>query len=139
MTVHLLKLCVGIDSVDRLAEVQAGRLAETKVLFHRTRHTPRRARQVLDNGSIYWIIGGFVRVRQRIVGIERRHDPDGRPFCTLLLSPELVRTELQPRRPHQGWRYLDARAAPSDLPPRRFGDDGPPEEMAAELRALGLI
>ncbi len=138
MATHLLKQCVGISSVDHLAEVQGRRLAATGGLVHRTRHTPRRARQVLDGGSIYWIVRGFVRVRQRIVGIERREDEDGR-FCGLSLDSALVRTELQPRRPHQGWRYLAPEDAPRDLPPGRLGDRELPEEMVAELRALGLI
>ena len=139
MNVHLLKLCVGIDSVDQLAELQSARAARGEKLVHRTRHTPRRARLVLNGGSIYWVIKGFIRVRQRIVGIERSTDPDGRPFCALTFDNDLVRTELQPRRPHQGWRYLDPRYAPRDLEIAGLDGDAPPLDMAAELRALGLI
>lgn len=141
MTVHLLKLAVGAESVDSMARWQARRLSETGLLFHRTRNYPRRADEVLYGGSLYWIIKGLVRVRQRITRLERATDPEGRPCCLIHLDPDLVRTELQPRRPHQGWRYLEPEHAPPDL---RGGlaeddDEAPPPEMAAELRALGLL
>jgi len=141
MTVHLLKLAVGAESVDSMARWQAQRLSETGRLFHRTRNYPRRAEEVLYGGSMYWIVKGFVRVRQRITHLERASDSEGRPCCLIHLDPELVRTELQPRRPHQGWRYLDPEHAPRDA---RGGlaegdDDEPPPEMAAELRELGLL
>lgn len=139
MTVHLLKLCVGISTVEELAVSQARRLAGGGPLIHRTRHTPRRAGEVLDGGSIYWIIKGFVQVRQRIIGIERLTDNDGRPYCALHRDPELIRTIPQPRRPHQGWRYLDLEDAPRDAGAYVAGEDQPPPEMAAELRELGLI
>lgn len=138
MTVHLLKLCVGIDSVEHLAESQARRVAETGRLVHRTRHTPRRAGEILDGGSIYWVIRGFVQVRQRIDALERGADENG-PFCLIVRDPVLVRTEAQPRRPHQGWRYLSVADAPRDLRPHELEIEQPPPEMAAELRALGLI
>lgn len=138
MTVHLLKLCVGIDSVDHLAESQQRRIAEMGRLVHRTRHFPRRAACILDGGSIYWVIKGFIQVRQRIVGLERVAGDDG-SFCLIVRDPTLVRTVAQPRRPHQGWRYLQKSDAPRDLSPHELLTEPPPPEMAAELRALGLI
>lgn len=140
MTVHLLKLSVGSESVESMARWQAMRLAEHGRIFHRTRHAPRRAEEVLDGGSIYWVIKRFVQVRQRIIGFEKVDGDDGITRCLLLLDPELIRTVAQPRRPHQGWRYLDPEDAPPDIGP--IGDhpgNEPPPEMAAELRALGLI
>lgn len=139
MTVHLLKLCVGVDDVEHLARLQEQRIRETGRLCHRTRHTPRRAAEILDGGSLYWIIKGFVQVRQRIIGIHRMTDTEGRPFCLLERDPELIRTELQPRRPHQGWRYLDAEDAPGDLRKGAAVSYTLPPAMAAELRELGLI
>ena len=62
MTVHLLKLCVGIEDVEHLAEVQKQRLeikrkaGQPAELLHVTRSFPRRADQVLDGGSLYWVI-----------------------------------------------------------------------------------
>lgn len=139
MVVHLLKLCVGVEDVDHLVQLQKKRIRETKKLFHRTRHTPRRAEEILAGGSLYWVIRGFVQVRQRIIGIHRMSDEDGRPYCLLERDPELIRTVAQPRRPHQGWRYLDTADAPVDISSVVVGADAPPPEMAAELRALGLL
>lgn len=139
MTIHLLKLCVGVDDVDHLAHLQDLRIRQMGWLVHRTRHTPRRAQEVLDGGSIYWIIKGFVQVRQRIIGIHRMTDEDGRSHCLLEREPELIRTELQPRRPHQGWRYLEPADAPRDLPAGEYARSQLPPHMAAELKELGLL
>ena len=138
MALHLLKLAVGCASVESLARWQAGRLARTGALFHETRNFPRRADEIRAGGSIYWIIKGYVRVRQRIPELERRADEDRGRFCRLHLDPILVRTELQPRRPHQGWRYLEDADAPRDAPDGAIPEE-PPPEMAAELRNLGLL
>ena len=100
---------------------------------------PRRREALLADGSIYWVIQHFVIVRQRIIGIERAQDSDGTACCHLMLDPELIRTRPQPRRPHQGWRYLDPADAPADLGAVSADDDEPPPAMAAELRSLGLI
>jgi len=139
MTLHLLKLCVGIDDVDHLATVQQRRVIAGERLCHRTRQTPRRAAELLDGGALYWVIRGFVRVRQCILDIDQEFGDDGVRRCLLVLDPALVRTVPQPRRPHQGWRYLDPQDAPADLPVA--GEEGGelPPEMAAELRGLGLI
>ncbi|MDP6342720.1 MAG: DUF1489 domain-containing protein [Alphaproteobacteria bacterium] len=147
MTVHLLKLCVGTDSIDHLVEWQAARRAaraangEPAESVHRTRHRPRRGAEVLDGGSIYWIIKGFIRVRQRIIRLDEISDDEFGKRCGLVLDPKLVRTALQARRPHQGWRYLETKDAPMDLPDGEWAadDGGPPPEMAAALRELGLI
>lgn len=138
MSLHLLKLSVGSASVETLARWQSARLARTGALFHETRHFPRRADEIRDGGSIYWIIKGYVRVRQRITDLERRASEERGRFCRIHLDPVLVRTELQPRRPHQGWRYLAAIDAPPDARDGAVPEE-PPSEMAAELRHLGLL
>ena len=138
MALHLLKLSVGSASIETLARWQTSRLARIGALFHETRHYPRRADEILDGGSIYWIIKGYARVRQRIVQLERRASEDRGRFCRIHLDPVLVRTELQPRRPHQGWRYLQDIDAPPDAPGGAVPEE-PPSEMAAELRNLGLL
>jgi len=143
MTLHLIKLAVGVDDVDHLAELQARRLAQAgaenraPVLRHVTRHAPRRAEELLTGGSLYWVIRGWVRVRQKLVGL----DPvigDGVRRCALVLDPLLVRTVPRAHRPFQGWRYLPGSKAPPDT----TDGDGVadvPEHMAAELRELGLL
>lgn len=139
MSLHLIKLSVGSESVASLARWQAERLARTGRLFHKTRTMPRRGAELLDGGSIYWVIRGIVRARQRLVGLEREPDETGRSYTLLLHDPELVRTLPRRHRPFQGWRYLAPEDAPPDLSdlPRGIGEL--PPEMAAELCELGLL
>ena len=146
MTLHLIKMCVGADSIEHLAGWQAPRLVkarergEPEILYHFTRNMPRRAVELLDGGSLYWVIRGFVRVRQRLVEIERRTDGEGRPRCALGYEGKLVRTELRAHKPFQGWRYLTAEEAPPDVQLSGFVDEGDlPAAMAEELRILGLL
>lgn len=145
MTVHLLKMAVGIDSVAHLAEVQKQRLERaaapggTGDLRHFTRNAPRRAVEVTGGGSMFWIIKGYVRVRQRILGIERVAGREGRKRCALILDPDIVKTELAAHKPIQGWRYLDPVAAPRDMDISAPKATSIPADMAAELRALGLL
>lgn len=141
-TLHLLKLCVGVGDIAELADWQKKRRKQFKRRWnwHRTRNYPRRDRELLQGGSLYWVIAGSIRVRQRIIGVIRRPDEDGVPCCELRLDPKLVETTPRAHRPFQGWRYFDAKDAPPDLTrggkPR--GDRLPPA-LAEELRALGLL
>ena len=139
---HIIKLCVGVKEVAELAEWQARRIRENPPLRHQTRMMPKRAADLLDGGSLYWVIGGFVRVRQRLVDVREETWDDGTACCGLLLDRELVPVELRPQKPFQGWRYLDPAAAPPDLPrgtvPAR-GIEKLPPALRKELQALGLI
>jgi len=145
MTVHILKLSVGIDSLSHLAErqrqriVDAAKAGDAAQLRHLTRATPRRAEEVLDGGSIYWVIKGAIRGRQRIVGIDTAVNHLGLARCALIFDPELVPVRARPHRPFQGWRYLEM----ADVPPDAVGvtdqSGDMPAEMAEELRALGLL
>ena len=143
--VHLIKLCVGIDSVAHLQEVQARRLVQQKKnnqkpeLFHRTRQMPRRRDDVLDGGSLYWVIKGVVQVRQRIVDLREVRGDDGIRRCDIVLDNELVATRPRPRRAFQGWRYLHAEDAPKDLGLLSGDMDQLSPEMRSELLELGLI
>ncbi len=135
MTVNLLKLCVGIEDIEHLAEVQANR----PELRHVTRNTPRRAAEVLDGGALYWVIKGFIRVRQRIVGLDPAERSDGRPACAIVLDRQLIKTELRAFRAFQGWRYFPFADAPPDLDPNREITAELPVDMEQELRSLGLL
>ena len=145
MTVHIVKMAVGIESVDHLIDVQTERLRQAQeaggagVLRHLTRNTPRRSEEVLDAGSIYWIIKGYIRARQPITEFGEAMGRNGRPRCAIILDPKLVRTELVPHRPIQGWRYMEKLGAPKDLSRRSAAKTSMPDEMEAELRALGLL
>lgn len=142
MALHIIKLSVGVEDVEHLAQLQKMRLKRDGVLAHITRNTPRQAEQILDGGSIYWVIRKFVRVRQALIGIERGRNSEGKPSCALILDPTLVATELKEFRAFQGWRYFKQDEAPADL--NRQGKPGEvsetlPLDMAAELKSLGLI
>ena len=145
MAVNLLKMAVGVDSFTHLARLQRDRLeraranAHPAVLRHFTRNTPRRADEIIDGGSIYWVIGGRVRARQLISRIERAAETEIGPRCALVLDPALVTVDPVPHRPFQGWRYLEARDAPPDLRGHDATDAAIPPDMADELRALGLL
>ncbi len=139
-TVHILKLCVGADAVEDLIDWQRSRAALNPdgLPHHVTRMWPRRATEVLNGGCLYWVFKGLVLARQRILRLDEVVGGDGILRCGLVLDPDVIRTEPQPRRPFQGWRYLDPSEAPRDLPVRREGDDPLPPELSAALADLGL-
>ena len=145
MTLHLIKFCVGVETPRELAEWQArhlkrlARAGKKPEHCHRTLQTPRRRDEVLDGGSLYWVIKGFVLVRQRVLDLREDAKKDGTRCCGIVLDPELVPTRPQPRRAFQGWRYLDAADAPPDG--KSFDDkaEAMPRAMREELRALRLI
>lgn len=146
MPVHLIKLAVGIESIDHLHQRQKERIAERKaagdgpILRILTRNTPRRADELTaEGGSIFWVIKGRVLVRQKITSVEPATGQDGQPRCAIHLDSELIRIRPRRSRPFQGWRYLEDDNAPADLPAGADEEIEPPEEMAEELRELGLI
>ena len=138
--VNLLKLCVGADSVEDLTdwqESQRGRWPEGRAM-HVTRMWPKREAEVLGGGSLYWVIKGAVLCRQRLLGLEEMRGDDGILRCGLVLDAEVIRTEAAPRRPFQGWRYLNPEDSPRDLPKGRAADDALPPELAQALAEIGL-
>ncbi len=141
---HLLKLCVGAASVEDLAAWQTSRAAERRrrgavpCPVHVTRMWPRREAELLDGGSIYWVIGGLVAVRQRILALEPADLGDTLRRCALVFDPELVRTEARPMRPFQGWRYLAPEDAPPDLGAGDVAGSGLPASLEAALGAIGV-
>jgi hypothetical protein len=145
MTVHLIKLCVGCDTVEELATWQAERLKRLKrvrktvELCHRTLQTPRRREEVLDGGSLYWVIKGFVLVRQRVLDLRPDAKEDGTACCGIVLDKELVATRAHPRRAFQGWRYLEAADAPKDAGVVDVAGGDMPRRMREDLRELRLI
>ena len=144
MTLNLIKLAVGVEDVDHLQEIQTRRLKaaalrskETK-LFHITRNKPRRMAELIEGGSMYWVIKGFVRARQCILGVEDGIEGETRSGCGLVLEPILVLTQMMTWKPFQGWRYLEGENAPVDVN-SDASEVELPAEMAAELRNLGLL
>ena len=138
---HLVKLAVGAGSFEELRRVRAERLVERGASWVYTRNRPRREAEVLAGGSLYWVIRGQIRARQRITGFVTKRDDNGRHYCLIETEAEVVPTLWRSFRPFQGWRYLPS----ADAPPDRIGSDdlapdaAPPEAMLRELRALGLL
>jgi hypothetical protein len=134
MPLHLIKLCVGVDSVEELAAWRAEqrRMGRTPVV--NTRNTPKRAEEVLEGGSLFWVIRRQVRCRQLITAV-RTFEDGARTRCELDLHDELVLVEPRGKKPFQGWRYLEHHEAPGDLH-AGIGAELP-HELAVELRALG--
>jgi hypothetical protein len=136
MTVHLLKLCVGADGVEDLLAWQAERFAAGPAV-HVTRMWPKRAEEILEGGSLYWVFRGVVLARQRVLRLDRRTGDDGIMRCAIVLDRAAVRVLPVPRRPFQGWRYLRPEDAPEDLEVGSAEGDLP-TRLLAELAEIGV-
>lgn len=146
MTLHLIKLSVGTESVESLTIWQNMRLeakkkkGEKPELFHTTRMTPTRREEILQGeGSIYWVIKGLIQARQKLLDIRPFKDEQGIGRCHFVLEPKLVPTVPRRFRPFQGWRYYKSSDAPPDLKGQVGIDDAMPVDMRRELAELGLI
>lgn len=145
MALHILKLCVGAESIDDLKEWVAERAMLSIAAglqpqsVHVTRMVPKRVNELLDGGSLYWVIKGQVQARQILLDIKTFTDTDGIGRCELVLGPEVIETTFQPRRPFQGWRYLTTEDAPRDLSAMGSGLSEMPADLKRELAELGLL
>ena len=145
MTVHLLRRAFHSESLEDLAEWQAERRKEMRAKGQKPktrtllRNFPTRQEELLDGGSIYWIVKGHIRARQRILDIQQNADPESRRRCVLVLETKITPTMPYPVRARRGWRYLEPNDVPPDLDKAGKGVDKLPETLAAELRELGLL
>jgi hypothetical protein len=145
MPLHLLKLCVGAESISDLEEwieermMLEHRLGRPQEQIHTTRMVPKRVDELVEGGSLYWVIKGQISARQRLTEIRPFTDGDGIGRCHLVMEPVVVPVEPRPCRPFQGWRYLQDKDAPRDID-GRSGDLGEmPEALRRELAGLGLL
>jgi len=143
MTLHLIKLGVGVDDLAHMRKLQEARRKERRQKpgtphWTFTRNTPKRQAELLEGGgSLYWVIRGVVRCRQKLVGFDGQVDDEGRPYCRIKMQRKIVPTAPMAWQAFQGWRYLEPARAPPDL---SSGDSADlPPEMAAELKRLGLL
>jgi hypothetical protein len=144
MALHLLKLCVGVSAVEELQawidyrQAQNRQAGKAEVSVHTTRMAPRRADELLEGGSLYWVIKGNIQARQRLLDIRPFTDSEGVGRCKIVMEPKLVLTNWQPRRAFQGWRYLKKEEAPDDLTGGQGAHNLPPH-IRLELADLGLL
>lgn len=146
MQLHLVKLAVGVEDVKHLQELQLKRVQQYKAiglakpeLFHVTRNTPRRVDELLNGGSLYWVIRRTIQVRQFIVRFEKMERSDGKKSCVIILDKNLKKTIPQKARPFQGWRYLTSMDAPNDISNGEENELELPLQLLQELKTLGLI
>lgn len=134
MPLHIIKLVVGVDTVD---ELLAWRRAQTTPDWRvHTRMTPKRAAEVEDGGSLYRVIKGVIVCRQRIHAIETHGEGQARR-CQMVVDAEIVPVAPTAKRPFQGWRYLAHKDAPVDLSQAGPEAAAMPPELVSKLRELG--
>lgn len=143
MPLHILKVAAGISSIDQLKLIVDRYAYHDPDLGHimhmSSRNTPKRAAELLDGGSVYWIIKRAIVARAPLVAIREEERLDGRKGCQMCIRPEVVLTAPQPKRGFQGWRYLKDTEAPEDLA-NMIGSEGHGSpELAIELKELGLL
>ena len=140
-SVHLIKLSVGTETVEGLDEWQSTKRAQSPDGFprHVTRMWPRREAEVLNGGSIYWVIKGAIQCRQKIERLDEYIGQDGIRRCAIVLDPILIRTQSSLKRPFQGWRYLPFSDAPPDLPKGRESEEPLPVELNRALAEIGVL
>jgi hypothetical protein len=140
---HMIKLCVGVATLEELESYRSERAHwwgadyGEEVHVHRTRMRPKQAALIEGQGSLYWVISGVIRARQKILRLAEATDGEGRGCCDIIMHPDLIRVAPRPKRPFQGWRYLRPQDAPADI-----GDgfaEGGSMELAEELARLGLL
>nr|WP_314434895.1 DUF1489 domain-containing protein [uncultured Brevundimonas sp.] len=130
MPLHMIKLCVGVSDVEWLET----RAASGQPLVVHTRMTPKRAAEIEDGGSLYWVIKGGIACRQPIVDITTLGKGKERR-CEITLEPRVIRTAPMARRPFQGWRYFEPKDVPADIDVLEAGEA--PDELVRQLRELG--
>jgi hypothetical protein len=134
MALHMIKLCVGCDTVEELLDWRRVREAPGQPWILRTRQTPKRAAEMVDGGSLYRVFKGVILCRQPILSVATVGEGVN-ARCEIVLEEAVVRVAPTPRRAFQGWRYLPAGDAPPDLSDEAFGEA--PPELARTLREIG--
>jgi hypothetical protein len=139
LTLNIKKLCVGADSLSDLYYRQKQIRDNLRSTVHITRMFPKRFEEVLQGGSLYWVIKSKLCVRQEILNIERFIDSNGVKRCKIELNESLMLTVPHKERPFQGWRYLETKDSPQDTRIFDIIDDNSDQEMVSDLHNLGLV
>ena len=140
-TIHLVKLCVGVQSLTHLEGWRAQRARQTgeTLTRHVTRMWPKQEAALLNGGSLYWVIKGVIQARQKVLRLDEEIGQDGIRRCAIVMDPELIRVAPTRKRAFQGWRYLKPGDAPVDLPSGRAEEAPLPADMSAALAEIGVL
>ena len=143
MSIHIIKLVVGVQDMAHFLEVQERYAIDyegERAIPVRTRNRPKREKELVAEGSLYRVIKNRIQCRQKILGFETVQDKEKGTMCQIMVSPEIIQTVSTPKKPFQGWRYLEPAAAPRDLGVYDPANDAEiPAEMEQALRESGLI
>ena len=134
MTVHLKKLAVGISSIENLKDRQSFIFDTYGEIINFTRNKPKRVDELIEGGSLYWIINRKVFVRQKILEIKSFVLEDGKKSAGIVLQNKLIRVRPVSMKPFQGWRYYQKSDVPTDIDDDNFSD-----ENNVELSKMGFI
>lgn len=139
--INLVKLCVGAERVEDLLHWQNNPRAHGPdgLPRHVTRMWPKRAEEILNGGSLYWVFKGSVLCRQRVLRLDEVDRGDGIRRCGIVLDPEVIRVTATTKRPFQGWRYLKPEDSPRDLPKGRENEETLPLDLQNALAEIGVF
>lgn len=142
-SVHLLRTAYKIDDMRHLSDVQSSHRLQKRdgrdVVAMSTRRTPTRANELMDGGSVYWIIKNKIACRQEIIDIETVEVDADSKRCFFYLDPTIHVVAPRAKRAVQGWRYLEGWDRPKDLGVYNDAGDDIPDEIEKELRETGLL
>jgi hypothetical protein len=131
---HMTRVAFGCTSLsDLVVSIDSRKVGEH--VFLTTRYIPKRAAEIADGGSLYWIIKHQLVARAEVLGFE----PDGAGRHHILLRAKVIPVATVPRRAHQGWRYLEPSDAPRDLMAGDMTGDELPPALIGELAGLSLL
>ena len=129
----MTKVAFACRDLEALQRRIAGRASAGEVRVV-TRMRPKRASELVG-GSLYWIVKHRLVACQEIIRFDDRQD--GR--IDIVCSAELATVPPHPRRAHQGWRYLEADAAPIPGSADESGLGALPPRLYGRLAALALV
>ena len=145
-SVNIVKLAVGVQSVEELALIQRRFLKQAgnhgnNGFYHSTKLMPKKHEAIVESGSLYWVIKGVICARQKIIAITKEEDPDGIKRCKIFLKDSIIKTTPIRKRPFQGWRYLKKNKTPADIVNHVTGtfDDDIPLKVQQQLLEVGLL
>ena len=134
--INLKKLAVGINSLEELKDFQILKLKKNNEISVKTKNTPKRKPEILDGGSLYWIINNRFAIRQLVIDIRENISYEGKKYCLIILDRKIIQVEKISQRPFQGWRYLKLNNSPKDINLNLRKKI--PEELSNHLSEIGF-